>query len=235
MIAGDQPTIFGDALVVGLSSVSDGNLRFGRGDDVQTLRNRIAFFETLDLDPAQATLVQVTYDGVTNFTRYETIDETYQSEGILAPYSDLVADGLVVVRPGHTLFLPLADCIGAIIYDTENQILMMSHLGRHSLEVDGATKSIQYIQDQFGAEPANLQVWLSPAVGAASYPLHDFDGRSLHAVATEQLVRAGVELSRIEVSSVDTASDDQYFSHSQFAAGRRETDGRFGIIAMMRE
>ncbi|MFI5212871.1 MAG: laccase domain-containing protein, partial [Candidatus Saccharimonadales bacterium] len=77
--------------------------------------------------------------------------------------------------------------------------------------------------------------WLSPAVGSASYPLQAFGNRSLHEVIIEQLVQAGIRREKIEVSQIDTAKSNDYFSHSQYLAGQRESDGRFAIVAMMRD
>lgn len=235
MVHANQPTIFGDAVVVGVSSADDGNMRFGSGDLHETRQNRINFLQQLDIDPTQTTLVPVSYEDTTDFSRYRIVDDENQGEGMLAPIVDFQADALVVTRPDHGLFLPLADCIGAVIHDTESRIMMVSHLGRHSLEQDGAYKSVRYLVNEFGSNPADLRVWLSPAVGGDSYPLFAFGNRSMKEVACEQLERAGVGLEQIELSEVDTAEDDNYFSHSEYLAGNRMSDGRFAIVAMMRD
>lgn len=235
MVSADQPTIFGHTLVVGLSSVDDGNMKFGRGDDELTRENRITFLNQMDIDPTQATLVQVSYDDNTWFTRYHIIDDDRQGEGMMTPLSDLHADALVVTRPDHALFLPLADCLGAVIYDPDNQIMMVSHLGRQSVEQYGAVKSIQFLTEQFDSVPSHLRIWLSPSVGSDSYPMHAFGNRSLKDVAIEQLVNAGATKALIEQSSSNTAEDDNYFSHSEYLAGNQMEDGRFAIVAMMRD
>ncbi len=235
MAQSSRPTIFGDALVIGLSSVDDGNMRFARGDDNETRQNRVAFLEQLDIDPTQSTLVQVSYEDTTDFTRYHIVDDSNQGEGMLAPISDLHADALVVTRPDHAIFLPLADCLGVVIYDPANQVMMVSHLGRHSIEVNGASGSIQFLVDEFGSIAGDLQIWLSPSVGGDHYPMHAFNNRSLVDVALEQFVSAGVDPGYIETSDIDTAEDDNYFSHSEYVAGNQMTDGRFAIVAMMRD
>lgn len=234
MIARDQPTIFDDALVVAVSAAEDGNMRFGRGDDNDTLYNRIEFMQINDIEPTHATLLQVSYD-TTDFCRYKILDDEYQGEGIHEPVSSLEADALVVTRPGHAIFLLLADCVGAVIYDSKNQIMMVSHLGRHSIEQGGATKSIQYLIGNFDSNPADLYIWLSPAAGAENYPLHAFAGRGMHQVVTGEFLKIGVPFDRIEVSEIDTTKSNDYFSHSEFKAGDRDFDGRFAIVAMMRD
>ena len=235
MIQSNQPTIFSDDIVVGVSSVDDGNMHFAFGDEDETRQNRIDFLRQLDIDPTQATLVSVSYEDTTDFARYRVVDEENLGEGMLASVSEFHADALVVTRPDHALFLPLADCVGAIIYDPTTKVMMLSHLGRHSVEQDGAGKSVRYLVEEFGSEPGDLKIWLSPAVGNESYPLQAFENRSLQDVVCGQLERAGIGLEQIEVSDVDTADDDNYFSHSEYLAGNQMTDGRFAIVAMMQD
>lgn len=235
MIATDQPTIFGENPVVGLSSVDDGDMRFIAVDNGTSHQRRIAFLDEMSIEMTQVTRLQASFEGVTDFARYVTLDESYEGEGIVDTDTALRADAMVVTRPDHAIFLLLADCVGAVLYDESNNILMVSHLGRHSTEIEGARRSIEYLVEQFDTNPADVTVWLSPAVGSASYPLHAFEGRSLHDVVIEQLTGAGVSLDRIEALSVDTATSDSYFSHSEYLAGNRTEDGRFAIVAMMRE
>lgn len=235
MVHANQPTIFGNSIVAGVSSVDDGNMYFAFGDEEETRQNRLSFLRQLDIDSTQATLLQVSYEDTTDFTRYHIVDDANLGEGMLASMSDLHADALIVTRPDHAIFLPLADCIGAVIYDVQSKIMMVSHLGRHSTEQDGAYKSVQYLVEEFGSIPTDLKIWLSPSVGSDSYPLRKFNDSRLQDVTCGQFERAGVGLEQIETSDIDTAEDDNYFSHSEYLAGNQMTDGRFAITAMMRD
>ncbi len=235
MIKHDQPTIFGDKLIVAVSSVEDGAMNF-KGYDQEVIRdNRVAFLDAVGIDPLMTTLMQVTYEDTTNFTRYKIIHDEQAGEGILEPVSSTEADALVATRPEQALFLPLADCIGAVIFDPVNEVLMLSHLGRHSTEQDGGNKSVQYLADEFGSSPSDVLVWLSPAVGKEDYPLHGLNGKGLHEAVLEQMIRAGVNPGNIEVSHVNTAENPDYYSHSEFLRGDQPDDGRFAIVAMMVE
>jgi copper oxidase (laccase) domain-containing protein len=231
----DQPTIFGDRIIAAVSSAHNGPMNFRNNDPAEITANRLAFFDEVGIDPLQVTLLQVTYEDTTDFTRYKVAEDDQAGEGALEPYSDTEADALVVTRPEQAIFLPLADCTGAIIYDPVNRILMVSHLGRHSTEQEGGSKSIAYLVKEFDSDPGDLLVWLSPAVGKESYPLHALEGKGLHEAIIEQMVAAGVQEDNIEVSPVDTAESDEYFSHSAFKAGDQSEDGRFAIVAMMVE
>ncbi len=232
MIAADQPIIFGSHVIAALSSRWNGNMKFGIGDDDQVVENRQKFLESVGINPAHTTLVSITY-ATDDFTKYRTVTVDEKGNGILQPTAVEPVDALIVDKPGHALFLPLADCIGAVIYDSEHHVLMVSHLGRHSVEMSGAVKSIQHLVQFYGSDPTKLQIWLSPGVGKISYPLHAFEGRGLREVIVDQLLSTGVAKENIEHADVDTAVSDNYYSHSQFLKGNSEISGRFAIVASL--
>lgn len=213
------------------STIEDGPMKTLQGDGPTAITNRQAFLRKNDIDPANATLLQLTYGGG-DYCRYQIIVESLKGDGIVRE-STIDADAVIVTETNHAILLPLADCIGAVIHDPAQNILMVSHLGRHNLEQQGGTKCIEYLVEHHSSNPKNLTVWLSPAAGQDNYPLYAFDHRGLHDVATEQLVTAGINPRHITASPVDTTTDLRYFSHSQFLAGKQGTDGRFCIVATM--
>lgn len=231
MIAADQPTIFGSEVIAAVSSVQDGNLKFDVHEtDTQVIENRRKFLEKAGLDIAHTTLVSLTYK-TDNFAKYRMVEDDDKRDG-MTKNSENYADALFTIHADHALFLPIADCVGVILHDSKQKLLMVSHVGRHSAEIEGALKSVQFMEAH-GGRAANINVWLSPAVGKATYPLHAYEGKSLHEVITQQLQKAGVRNENIEVSNVDTASDENYYSHSQFLKGAEAKPGRFAIVAMM--
>lgn len=232
MIAADQPTIFGPAVIAAISSKSDSNMKFGIGTDAETEKNRREFLQSAGLDIASTTLVSITYD-TDDFAKYRTVSEGEKGAGMLVGSEAAYTDALVADRPGHALFLPLADCVGVVLYDPIHDVLMVSHVGRHSAEIDGARRSVKHLSNQFSTDPAELKVWLSPGVGKATYPLHRFGGRGLQEVITSQLQMAGVKKENIEASGIDTAESAEYYSHSQYLKGNDDY-GRFAIVAEMR-
>jgi copper oxidase (laccase) domain-containing protein len=234
MIKADQPTIFGDAVIASVSSLTDGNMKFDIGDTETVIKNRAAFLKKTGIDPLSTTLVALTYD-TDDFTKYRIVTHDDKAVGVLNRRNIEHADALVATTPHHALLLPLADCVGVILYDTRHRILMVSHLGRHSVEMEGAKKSVMYLKDQFASQSADIKVWLSPAVGKDTYPLNKFDGKSLHEVILSQLYDAGISGDNIEVSSVNTATSEHYFSHSEYLKNPAAPNGRFAIVAEMRE
>lgn len=220
------------SLSIYTSRVTDGSMKPLDKADVEGVRQRrYAFFRGHGIDPENATFVRLEYEG-DDYCRYMTVGDEYRGDGVTRP-SSIIVDGLVTTQPGHALFLPLADCIAAVLHDPTKNVLMVSHLGRHNLEQNGGHESVRYLVKNHGVSPENLTVWLSPAAGPGNYPLHAFNNRSLHEVAAEQLASAGVLAKNIEVSPIDTTTNPNYFSHSEFLKGNRETDGRFSVTAVM--
>ena len=222
------------ALSIYVSTGADGSVKPLDDTEQQSdeaRQNRFNILKRWHIRPEDTTLLRPTYDNE-NYCRYTTLTDSQRGDGILRP-STLVNDALVVTTPGHALLLPVADCIGAVIYDPVRHLLMMSHLGRQSLEQNGGQKSIEYLVQYHGSQPQDLQVWLSPAAGKQNYPLYSFEHRGLHDVATEQLRTCGVLGQNIDASPIDTTTDPNYFSHSEFGKGNRPTDGRFAVVAVI--
>lgn len=218
-------------VLIAMSAMSDGSMSKAVTDE-ERLKNRSRFLRQYSLTPSQAVLVHLSYD-TTDFRRYYTIGTDQAGDGITYP-SSILADALFTQSKNLALLLPVADCIGVVIYDPTNQALGLAHLGRHNLLQSGGTGIIAYMVDEFGSRPSDLQLWLSPAAGRENYPLHDFDNRSLHEVALEQLLAAGVGSEQIAIDSRDTTMDEAFFSHSEFLKGNRVTDGRQAVIAMIK-
>lgn len=214
-----------------VSTKLDGSMKTNNDSFVDVFDNRKKFLKKHAIKIEDTTKVSVTFN-VNNYKRYKTVGKNAKGDG-MNRQQKIISDALVVKEPGHALFLPLADCIGAVIYCEEKGILMVSHLGRHSLEQNGGAESVKYLINNCNVNPEDLHVWLSPAAGAKNYPLFAFDNRSLHEVAVEQLLSTGVLINNIELSPVDTTEDQNYFSHSQYILGKRSTDGRFAIVATM--
>lgn len=220
-----------DNVLIGVSSVADGTMSAG-GTPEQQLSNRSAYLRSLGLSAEQSILVKLTYDS-DDYKRYFSVATEHAGDGI-AFGSSITSDALFTRSKNLALMLPIADCVGAVLYDAANQAFGLAHLGRHNLLQQGGTGIVEFMIDEFGTDPSNLAVWLSPAAGRQHYPLHDFDNRSLHEVSMEQLAAAGVSMENIQVDSRDTTTDQSLFSHSAYLKGNRAMDGRQAVVAMMR-
>lgn len=222
-------------VIVALSNVTDGSM-FIPDDrsNITIADNRARFLNNHDIKMDQSTRVNITYD-TDSFCRYQKVT-LVDNAGMGMRDDDMQpADALITTDTNHALFLPLADCVGAVIYDSVHHVLMLSHLGRHSTEQFSGRKSVSYLVNNYGSDPADLRVWLTPAPGKDNYPMWAFNNRSIKEVVIDQLTATGILMQNIHDNTTDTTEDPNLFSHSEFLAGRRSEDGRYAIVAMMRE
>lgn len=214
-----------------LSSVADGSLRSSLTPEPEirdTATN--VFLRKHDIAPEHATLLRLSYD-TDNFCKYHEVSPEEEGAGFVSA-QQRVADGIMTRQSGIALFLPIADCIGAVLYHSETRTLMLSHLGRHNLEQQGGKESVEYLS-RLGVNPDELHMYLSPAASGTQYPLFSFENRSLHTVAIEQLVGAGVKIENITVDTRDTVTDANLFSHSAALRGDKQP-GRHAIVCRIR-
>lgn len=220
-----------DSVLIAISNLSDGTMSSGN-NEVVARKNRQKFLRRYDISLEQSILVKLDY-GSDNYRRYYEVGFEQKGDG-MSYGSSIVADALFTRAKDTALFLPVADCIAAVLYDDEHGVLGLSHLGRHNLSQQGGTATVQFMTQEFGTRPENIQVWLSPAAGRGNYPLYDFENRSLHEVALQQLLAGEVPINNISIDSHDTTTDQGMFSHSEFLKGNRSQDGRQAVVAMMR-
>jgi copper oxidase (laccase) domain-containing protein len=221
-------------IVFAVSNVSDGTMSIKKDqtNKPEVLNNRKLFLAKFGITPEDSTRIIVTYDG-DNYRRYRETGHDNLGEGMFNGDAQ-PADALVTKVLGQALFLPLADCVGAAIFDQNQNILMLSHIGRQSLEQFGARASIEYLVNIYKSDPADLSIWLTAAPGQQSYPLFAFNNRSFKEVVFEQLKDAGILEQNIHDDPADTTADGRYYSHSEFLAGRQKDDGRYAVVAMMK-
>lgn len=220
------------SVTVAISTVADGSMYDRTNhENNDVIENRRRFLEAHDIPMGSAVRVRVDYSS-DNYCRYQVVETTSANTGMLKQDIE-PADGLATAQKNVALFLPVADCIGAVFYDPEHQALMLSHLGRHSLEQQGALHSVEYMQKQFGSNPSMIEVWMTPAPNKKDYPIWALDNKGMKEVALEQLAEAGILSKNIHDNPADSITDPRYYSYSAFLKGATEEDGDYAIVAML--
>ena len=245
MIAADQPTCFPSDLLVAVSSRDDGTmLNRIRGRHVaEVMNNRRRFCDQLGITYDDVVYHVIAYDQAQTF---DTIAEVTEADTTRHNNEGIFADALYTEAAGVGLFLPVADCIATVIYDPKRRALMLAHLGRHSTVAQLMTRAIQYFVER-GSQAKNLQIWMSPSITRKNYRMDYFDHvddinwqnfcrqtadgiyLDMQGFNRSLAVQAGVPADNIVISPIDTADNQQYFSHSSGDAG-----GRFVVVACMR-
>jgi copper oxidase (laccase) domain-containing protein len=94
-------------------------MKFGINDNRLVRSNQESFFNNFGINVDDAVLCKVSYN-TDKFTRYYEVDHSNFNKE---------ADALVTKNNKIAIYLPLADCIGAIFFDDETNSIMISHLG----------------------------------------------------------------------------------------------------------
>lgn len=196
------------------------------------IRNSRRWLNAQGIRLEDTTRVRISYE-TADYCHYRIVNASHKGEGMTNSQGER-ADALVTIESNHALFLPVADCVATTLYDEPHHVLMLSHLGRHSLEQQGGLKSVAFLVEHFNTNPANLQVWTSPAPNKEAYPIFKLDGQGMKEALFDQLERAGVLPEHILDNTADTATDDNYFSHSEYQKGNKQVEGRFAMVAVMR-
>lgn len=220
-------------VLVAHSQVKDGSManRENAGDE-QVIINRQKWLSTLGVNDNDTYRVALTFEQNGDYCRYREVSEKDVPISVFDA-GNKEADALITTRTDRALFLPLADCIGAVLFDEEHGVLMMSHLGRHSLEQNGGVRSVEYLVKHYQTNPKNLKIWLSAAISKDSYKIFALHNKGLKEVLYEQFAEAGVDIGSIEDNTDDTGSNPNYYSHSEFLKGNKPDNGRHVIVAMM--
>lgn len=219
--------------LVAISEVKDGSMYTPTDQsNKQGIENRTAWLRTRGVALGDATRLHISYD-TDDFCRYRIVDESDKGDGMKSAGSQF-ADALVTTTPGLALFLPVADCVALTLFDEEHGVLMLSHLGRHSLEQQGGVKSVEFLVKNYNTRPGSLKVWLGPAPSKEAYPIFKLDNQGMKEAVFQQLQKAAVSLANITDNPADTATDDRYFSYSEFLKGNKP-EGRIAMVAVMQE
>jgi copper oxidase (laccase) domain-containing protein len=244
MIIADQPTCFPDGVLVRASSRDDGTV-LDRAVGIHNpaiVTNRTRFCDRQGLSYGDVVYQRIIYDEYQTYDRIVDVDEHHTCKHI----DEVAADALVTSSVGVGLLLPVADCVATVLYDPRTQRLALAHLGRHSTQADLMTKVLTHMQAQ-GSKLRDVIIWMAPAVQQASYRMEYFDDADtlrwrnhceprdggyyldLPGYNYARAVEAGVLPEHVHVSAIDTATNPDYFSHSQ-----GDVTGRFAVLVQMK-
>lgn len=241
MISTDQPTCFPENVIAAVSSRSDGTVLDRTLDDRHDptiVESRRKICEEIGVAYDDCVYQIISYDEGNTFDVIGEVDKP-DTKGVHA-------DVLYTEKPGIGLFLPIADCVGTVVYDPVRKAIALAHLGRHASIAKTIQKTIEFFKEK-GSDPENLTIWMAPSIAKHDYILTWFDHLTdedwQHYASEESdgihldlagfncalAEKASVPNANIHVSSVNTATNPNYFSHSQ-----GDADGRFAVVAQMR-
>lgn len=244
MISKDQPKCFSENVLAAVSSRDDGTMldkAIGVHDGT-IVSNRTEFCDKLGIDYGDVVFQRIIYSPKRTYDLIAEVDD-----GSTAKWtSEVVADGLFTRSKNVAMMLPVADCAGTVIHDPQNNFLALLHLGRHSTLVHLLGRMIDKFFHE-GSKVEDLVVWMGPSIQMLDYRMEYFsraddpswqgfyekksdgyyiDMQGYNAAICEE---KGVLKSNIHISPVNTATDDNYFSHFY-----GDVSDRFAVVAVMR-
>lgn len=115
-------------------------------------------------------------------------------------------DGIITNQRGVALGIYVADCCAVYIVDPKNPAIGLAHSGRKGTELGVVTQTIKKMTEDFGSDPADLIVQLSPCIRSPHYEI-DFAAEII-----KQCRALGVK--QIHDSGICTACDlGRYYSY----------------------
>ena len=244
MIKSDWPTCFPENVLVAVSSRADGTV-LDRAVGVHNpliVTNRTKFSDAVGVSYGDAVYQRIIYgdDQTYDVIKYVGAADTTKH------VSEVAADALITAEPGVGIMLPVADCVATVIYDPANKRLAVLHLGRHSTLANLMAKTLAELK-RTGSEMIDLIIWMAPSVQKTHYGLDYFTAKDdpswkefdrekddkiyldMQGYNAQAALTACVPAENIFISPVNTATDQNYFSHSH-----GDTTGRFAVLAIMR-
>lgn len=233
-----------DRLKAIVSEISDGNMSFLWGDEADVVANRTKFIESAGIKPELVSIIQLEHGDKIHY-----VDKSLGNALNKSAAAAVTADAIATDRKGLGLMLIVADCIPAVLYDTQNAALAIIHAGRKGVEQDILTKTIAWMNEKFGSAISDMKLIGGPSIAKESYVFDDtkeidvaFWGDFLSLGADKkyhmdvagkfcsQAKLAGLTDPQVAMSKIDTFADRHYFSHRRSTA-ENKPEGRFALLA----
>lgn len=138
-------------------------------------------------------------------------------------------DAVIAIQPGWLLGVMTADCVPVLLYDPESGMYAAVHSGWRGSAQNITDATLAKAVREFRIDPRNIYAWVGPAAGADSYEVgsdvvSQFNRRYSHpknedtwlfdnkSVVRDQLINGGIEPDHIEVSGLDTITNQELHS-----------------------
>ena len=228
------------------SNKKDGNMAPRFGDKKIVLQNKKNFFNKNNIDINNSLKIKVTYSD-----NIFILDKDFINKNDLSSL-ELDTDSIITKEPNIFLYLYFADCIPMVMFDKKNNVLAFAHMGWQSIELDLHKKIINTLKEKYNTDSSNIEVVLGPSIKKESYILKkpsqlkfecwrpflkeikkDYYEIDLSGYLVNSLKNEGIL--DIKVNYIDTAKDNNYFSHYRCVyINKDEKEGRFIAGAMIK-
>lgn len=209
-------------LVQGVSNRSFGNMKFGRWEESEIIKNRQQFLNFLNIEMANSVFPRQIHSA--NVTIVSSKD---RRRGSIEPKTAIPAtDGLITQEKNLFLSVTVADCLPVLIYDPILKICAVIHAGWRGIIGQIMPQAVGKFKN-FGSDPHNLVVGIGPGICQKhfvckkdvlsffldSYPsatmVRNNDGYvDLKKAVLIDLKKHGLSQNNIEISSICTVCEN---------------------------
>ena len=218
------------------SNATDGNLSLRHEPGEIVLSRRTAFLNKYGVTSEDCVFMQTEHeDKITHVT-------TSDKGSLITTEAFITKDTRLV------LFLLTGDCFPVSFYDPINGVIALAHLGWKPADKGLVIKVIKEMNTVYGSQPTDITVHIGPGIQKESYKFVDPVQKQMPAWSDfltvidsgettidlagfikTQALEVGVTPNNIEMSTVDTATSDKYFSHYR-SVRTGDPEARFATI-----
>lgn len=183
------------------------------------------------------------------------IIKEYESSKVeTKPYNipNMDADAIITKTENLFLYQKFGDCVPFTVYDKKQSILVFAHIGIHSAIKKLHIEIINKLVSEYNCKIEDLMCYLGPSIKKESY-LKKLDDNQifnewnkflekknngmysvdLQGFIVHGLINMNISKDNIEVSDIDTAKDERYFSHYRSKNDPNLKEQRFIYGVMM--
>ncbi len=247
------PSILGgykDQLGFAFSKIDDGNMAYTWGEKSEVSANRDTFWQKAGVELKNSVGMMLAHG-----TELRVVDQSDAGKGTQNDDDYYDVDALITNTKGLVLYVLTADCCPIILFDPVKAALGLVHASWKNTDQEFVKKVVATMQTTFKTNPADLKVFIAPAIHPQSYAFSKNDehiaqrdkpnwqpyleekaGRVHIDVVSyniDQLVEGGVLRQNIEDSGIDTYSSKDYFSHRQSVV-ESLPEGRLATLAWLK-
>jgi YfiH family protein len=159
-----------------------------------------------------------------------TQKETRGWESMIDAIED--TDALITNVKGLILNILTADCVPILLYDKQKEVVAAVHAGWKGTKAQIVSKTVDKMREVYGCDPKDIIAGVAPSIGRCCYEVgkdvavHFFDTPEgftsigekymldLPLINKQQLLKAGLEETNIEMSHICTACEvERFFSY----------------------
>ncbi len=212
----------------GISTVNEGNMSFSFGEKADVIKSRTEFLINVRIPVERSVFLEVQHG-----TKIIEGKESNAGTGFYSEATALKADAIVTREKNLAIIILTADCIPVILFDRANEILVLVHVSRHNSKLAFLQIVVNYLKREYGTNIQELKAFFGPSIKKESYVLPQFPkGYDLTGESQNQLILKGVRRENITIDPMDTAANEEFFSHYRDSRNKI-SEGRFATVAML--